>query len=293
MNSIISVKNILFGYQEGKDVFKDISLEIPKGVTTFIGQNGTGKSTMMLLAAGRLLPENGTVEIKGRDTKDITNEEELNGLASVIYQNMEFDTEEPIGELLNYVYKNGHHTDKSNIDFLNEIIDVFELKESLTKKTNSASKGEMQRVIIAFALLFGSPIILMDEPVFAMENDQKDRAFKYIIKYAKEYNRDIIYSIHDIDISKKYCDNVVLFYKNGKAAVGDKDKMLSKEMLEEAYQVPMHLLHEREKLNRETLLNKNNQEKSGLKAKVIDWFDIILIRDGSPFPNCVVYIRFV
>ena len=45
--------------------------------------------------------------------------------------------------------------------------------------------------------------------------------------------------------------------------------MLVKEVIEEAYQVPMHLLHEREKLNRDTLLNKN-EPNSGLTAKVID-----------------------
>lgn len=270
MNSIISIKNILFGYQEGKDVFKDISLEIPAGVTTFIGQNGTGKSTMLLLAAGRLLPESGAVELQGKNTKDITEEEELNSLASIIYQNMEFDTEETIGNLLNFVYKNGFHKTKDGESLIDEIIEVLELKDLLNKKTNIASKGEMQRVVIAFALLYSSPIIIMDEPVFALENNQKDRVFKYIIDYSKKYEKNIIYSIHDIDISKKFCDNVVLFYKNGIPKIGPKDKMLSKEMLEEAYQVPIHLLHEREKLNRETLLNSKIDKESGLKAKVID-----------------------
>ncbi|QEN04265.1 ABC transporter ATP-binding protein [Thiospirochaeta perfilievii] len=269
MSNIISIKNILFGYQEDKDIFKDFSIEIPGGVTTFIGQNGTGKSTLMLLAAGRLLPENGQVKILDRDTKNITDEEELNRLASVIYQNMEFDTEETIGNLLKIVYQNGHHSDSVDDKLISEIVEVMELQNSLEKKTNAASKGEMQRVIIAFSLLYGSPIILMDEPVFALENDQKDRVFKYITSYAHKFNRHIIYSIHDIDISKKFCDNVVLFFKDGSAKVGPKEEILTREMLEEAYQVPMHLLHEREKLNRKTLLNRDKME-TGLTGKVID-----------------------
>lgn len=270
MDSIITIKNILFGYQEDKDVFKDFSLEIPPGITTFIGQNGTGKSTMMLLAAGRLIPESGDVEILGKNSKNITDEEELNSLASIIYQNMEFDTEETIGNLLSFVYESGHHSKSSDEKLIEEIVDVMELKESLNKKTNAASKGEMQRVVIAFALLYGSPIILMDEPVFALENHQKDRVFKYVVNYAQKHKRNIIYSIHDIDISKKYCDNVVLFYKDGSAKVGSKEVMLKKEMLEEAYQVPIHLLHEREKLNRETLINSKDSKGSGLTAKIIE-----------------------
>ncbi|MGL1894640.1 MAG: ABC transporter ATP-binding protein [Spirochaetaceae bacterium] len=269
MSSIISIKNILFGYQEDKDVFKNLSLEIPPGVTTFIGQNGTGKSTLMLLAAGRLLPENGEILLLDKNTKDITDEEELNSKASIIFQNMEFDTEETIGDLLEMVYNNGHHSKKADKKLIEEIINIFELKESLNKKTNSASKGEMQRVVIAFALLFGSPIILMDEPVFALENHQKDKVFKYVIQYAKEHKISIIYSIHDLDISKKFCDNVALFYKDGTVSIGKKEDMLINEKIEEAYQVPIHLLHEREKLNRETLQN-NDIMKSGLKGKIIE-----------------------
>ena len=68
MSNIISIKNILFGYQEDKDVFKDFSIDIPAGVTTFIGQNGTGKSTLMLLAAGRILPEEGEITILEKNT---------------------------------------------------------------------------------------------------------------------------------------------------------------------------------------------------------------------------------
>lgn len=269
MDSIISIQNILFGYTEDKDIFKDFSLNIPTGVTTFIGQNGTGKSTLMLLAAGRLMPESGNVVLLKKDTKDITDEEELNSLASIIYQNMEFDTDETIGNLLSIVYKSGHHSKDIDNKLINEIISVMELKESLNKKTSSASKGEMQRVIIAFALLYGSPIILMDEPVFALENHQKDRIFKYITDYAHKHNKHIIYSIHDLDISKKFCDNVVLFFKNGTARIGPKDEMLTRELLEEAYQVPIHLLHEREKLNRETLIN-SDKPSSGLTGKVIE-----------------------
>ena len=200
MDSIISIKNILFGYQEDKDVFKDFSLEIPPGVTTFIGQNGTGKSTMMLLAAGRLFPESGDIVLLGKNTKDIEDEEELNSKASIIYQNMEFDTDETIENLLAYVYKSGHHSETADEVLINEIVDVLELKQSLNKKVNIASKGEMQRIVISFALLFGSPIILMDEPVFALENHQKDRVFKYVVDYAHKHNRHIIYSIHDIEI---------------------------------------------------------------------------------------------
>lgn len=269
MQTIVSIDNILFGYQEGKDIFRDFSLEIKKGVTAFIGQNGTGKSTLMLLAAGRILPEEGEIKLLNNLTTEITDEEKLNSLASVIYQNMEFDTEETIGSLLEYVYNSGHHTAKADKKLIKEIVDVMELEDSLTKKTNTASKGEMQRVVLAFALLYGSPIIFMDEPVFALENHQKDKIFHYVTYYAHKHNINIIYSIHDLDISKKFSDNVVLFKKDGTVESGKKEDILIKEKLEEAYQVPLNMLYDREKLNRETLLNRDNMQ-SGLQGKVFE-----------------------
>ena len=268
MDKIISIRNILFGYQEGKDIFRNYSIDIPKGVTTFIGQNGTGKSTLMLLAAGRLLPEEGVINLLNVNTKEITSEEELNQKASIIYQNMEFDTQETIGNLLNYVFENGNHNSKDP-ELVDELITVFELKESLYKQTNTASKGEMQRVVIAFALLFGSPIILMDEPVFALEDHQKDKILQYIKDYAHKHSINVVFSIHDLDISRKYSDNVVLFNKDRSTIVGPTEKILSEENLEKAYQVPMHLLYEREKLNRETLLKKE-APTSGIIGKVLE-----------------------
>ena len=269
MDNIISINNILFGYQEDKDVFRNFSLDIPKGVTAFLGQNGTGKSTLMLLAAGRIIPEEGEIILDGKNTKNITSEEELNSIASVVYQNMEFDTEENIGDLLDFVFKNGQLNKSENRDLKSEIVKVLDLEKSLEKKTNTASKGEMQRVIIAFSLLYGSPVIFMDEPVFALENHQKDNVFKYVTEYAHKHSINIIYSIHDLDISRKFCDNIVLFYKDGTAKVGPKEEMLKNEVLEDAYQVPMHLLYEREKLNRETL-QKRELTEGQVQGKILE-----------------------
>lgn len=265
----IILKNVSFAYESEKDIFKEMSLELPAGVVSLVGQNGTGKSTLLLLAGGRILPQEGSIKIMERNTEDISSDEERNKLVSYVYQNMEFETEEPIGELLTVILKNGFHEDK-NPQLIKTIIDVMQLDQILDKKTGDISKGEMQRAVIAFSLLYGSQIIMMDEPVFALEHNRKEIILAYLNEYANKFNVSIYYSIHELDLSIKYSDHVLLFTKEGQILCGPTNELLLKEKIEEAYQVPMDMLHQRENLYRDHLLKENKEDLKGLNTKIIE-----------------------
>jgi ABC-type cobalamin/Fe3+-siderophores transport system ATPase subunit len=259
----ILIDDITFAYPEtGKPVFEHLSISLPKGITVFIGQNATGKSTLMLLAGGILLPEKGRVLICDIDSRNLRDEKERQRLVSFIYQNMEFETEEDINTLLHFVYENGWHKQKDE-RFVQTLIDVFELSSVLNKKTQNISKGELQRTILAFSLLFGSRIIIMDEPIFAIELHQKERAMKFITGYAKDTGITVIYSVHDLDIVEKYSENILLFHKSGRLQLGTTGEIFKREILEEAYQIPYTMLKTRELLYREILIKKNNFSLKG------------------------------
>jgi iron complex transport system ATP-binding protein len=180
MDEII-FNNITFTYPESTGpVFDRFSISLPEGVISLVGQNGTGKSTFLLLAGAVLLPRKGRVVILGTDSRKLRDERERHRYVSFIYQNMEFETEEPIRDLLSFVYHNGFGDEKDE-SIIDTLIDVFELSSVLNKKTQEVSKGELQRTILAFSLLYGSKIIMMDEPIFAMEQYQKIRTMDYII----------------------------------------------------------------------------------------------------------------
>lgn len=268
--SPIVLNNISFAYEEEKYIFKDMTLELPGGVVSLVGQNGTGKSTLLLLAGGRLAPSEGTVTILGKDSATLQSEDERNSLVSFIYQNMEFETEETIGDLLAMIYENGFHKTKEPA-LMKTIIEVMDLSGLLSKTTGEISKGEMQRTVIAFSLLYGSEVIMMDEPVFALENNRKAIVLAYLNEYAKQYNVSIYYSIHELDLSIKYSDNVLLFTKEGQILSGPTEELLSRENIERAYQVPMDMLHQREDLYRDHLLKGDDPESlKGVNAKVYD-----------------------
>lgn len=249
----ISLHNVSFYYPKTSHlVFNELSLVLPRGVLTLVGQNGTGKSTLLLLASGILLPVEGFVTLHDIDTRNLREESERQRYVSFVYQNMEFETEQPIGDLLEYVYQNGFHEDK-NRPLIPELVEVCQLSAVLNKKTQEVSKGELQRTIIAFSLLYGSRIIMMDEPIFALEEYQKQRIMAYLLQYAHKEQISLYYSVHELDISEKFSDHLLLFYKDGKVELGPTGELFKRQKIEEAYQVPFVMLKRKEALFRETL----------------------------------------
>lgn len=266
-DSIIKFEDVSFSYFDEENdfeeindsgmiienkVFTDLTIKIPSGITSLIGQNGTGKTTFMLLSSGLLLPKTGKIFINNVNTIELEDENKRQQYSSFVYQNMEFETEEDIITLLRYVYKNGY-SQKINENIINELIKVFELNNILNKKTQEISKGEMQRVIMVFSLLYGTKIIFMDEPVFALENYQKHNILSYLYNYAKKNGITIIYSIHELELSEKYSDNLLIFYKDKNPKIGKTSTLFTKENIEDAYEAPMSMLKHRESFYREGL----------------------------------------
>lgn len=279
--NIITFNNVKFSYppvendvdENGNQiqsplVFEHFSAELPSGFVSLVGPNGSGKSTFMLLASGRILPSEGKIWLFGKDTATLS-EEDKNELASFIYQNMEFDTDDAVFDLLNYVYSNGalHGSAKgiqnADKDFLEEIKTVFELDSLGEKKLNALSKGQMQRVLIAFSLLFGSKSVFMDEPLFACEDYQKEYSLKYVRDFCKVTGNTVYISMHEIDLTKKYAETAMLFYPNHDITLGTPEEVMTDEDLEKAYKIPVSMLK-----HSETMTRTQIQEESEMLRKL-------------------------
>ncbi len=254
---IVEFEDVTFRYEElDEPIFEHLSISLPSGIVSLLGQNATGKSTFLLLAGGTLVPESGSVSIMGVDTVLLRDETERQRYVSFIFQNMEFETEQTIENLLPYIYETGFHTDR-DAGFIESLIDMFDLEKCLNKRTQEISKGELQRTILVFSLLYGSKILIMDEPIFAMEDHQKYGAMKYLTDYAKKKDISIFYSVHELEISEKYSEHLLLFHKSGAIQLGPRRELFNRDTIEKAYEVPFHMLKLKETLYRETLIAAN------------------------------------
>lgn len=251
---------------EKKYIFQDFSAELPPSFVSIIGPNGSGKSTLMLLASGRLLPTSGTAQLFGIDTKTLKNEEERNLVSSFIYQNMELETDESLESLLTSIFENGGH-EKKNRFLIEETIKAFSLKTLLGKKLSNLSKGEMQRSLIAFSILYGTRSIFMDEPIFALEYKQKEEALAYIKSYSRSFQVPIYIAMHELELSRKWADNILLIFPNRDMSFGSPQEILNNKDLERAYGIPSTMLKESERLTQKNLLELQKELDTNKAAK--------------------------
>ena len=260
--NFIDFNDVSFSYpvEEGEDalppVFDHFTGSIPGAFTSIIGPNGCGKSTFMLLASGRIQPANGKIYLLGQDVNTLA-EEKKNLLASMIYQNMEFESEDKVEQLLSYVYQNGAL--KANAkgikgsDLFSEVVDTFELSSVMNHGLTQISKGENQRVLLAFSLLYGSASVFMDEPLFAMKDKQKMSALEYLRAYSMETKTPMFISMHELDLTRMFAEKVLLIHPNRDMSYGTVEEVMTNDELEKAYGIPASMLKHNESLTREEL----------------------------------------
>lgn len=262
-------------------VFNGFTAEIPEGFISLIGPNGSGKSTFMLLAGGRIMPTQGKIELAGYDTRVLSGiwsdatgtpgvgltseiEHRRNLVCSFLYQNMEFDNDDEtssvVGSLLEFVYINGGYHSKEE-SFFKDVVKTFELEHLRTRKLIALSKGEVQRVLLAFSALYGSSVIMMDEPVFAMEQYQKERALEFFYDMHLRTGISVLVSLHELSLTRKYADTVMLFYPDRRTDLGCCEEVLTSAALEDSYGVPSAMLYDSELLTRRSFLELDALQK--------------------------------
>jgi ABC-type cobalamin/Fe3+-siderophores transport system ATPase subunit len=94
----------------------------------------------------------------------------------------------------------------------------------------------------------------MDEPIFALEPYQKTRAMQFLVGYAREHGLAVYYSAHELDITEKHSDNLLVLYGDGRPPrIGPTAELFERDIIEQAYEVPMSMLKRKESLYREAL----------------------------------------
>ncbi len=245
--------------EEVTEVFAGLSVSLPAGVMSLVGENGTGKSTLLLLAGARLFPTTGRVLLFGKDTQDFARaavdpelEEERNRYVSFVYQNMEFETEAAVGDLMEFVFENGYHHEGAR-RLLEDAQRELELSEFLHKRTQELSKGELQRTIVGFSILYGSKLLILDEPVFAVEPERQERVFDFLVRFAGEFGCSVYYSAHNLELTRHFSDHLLLFTKSGDLRLGPTQELFTREIIEHAYKVPFQMLYRKDFLHRQML----------------------------------------
>ncbi|TNH05459.1 molybdenum ABC transporter ATP-binding protein ModC [Testudinibacter sp. TR-2022] len=194
------------------------NLQIPSnGVTALFGLSGSGKSSLINLVSGLSTPDQGYIQLNNRTLVDTTRKINL----------------PPEQRHLGYVFQDArlfpHYTVKGNLAYgkknvskavYQEIIELLGIEHLLKRYPLTLSGGEKQRVAIGRALLTQPQMLLMDEPLAALDLPRKQELLDYLDRLAKEIKIPILYVSHSLEELLRLAQRVILMEQGKVLAFG-------------------------------------------------------------------------
>lgn len=204
----LELKNIYFRYDRaGKDVLCDLSLTLHAGETLCVlGGNGSGKSTMLRVAAGLCRPYAGKITVLGKRMREMRGQELYRECLSLLPQDVQTTF------LCNSVRE-----ELADAGVAHDVL-PFDLTHLLDTHPYDLSGGEQQLVALAKVLATKPQILLMDEPTKGLDADKKAMLLE-VLSTIKAQGVSILIVTHDVEFAALCADRCVLFFRG--AAVSD------------------------------------------------------------------------
>lgn len=192
-------------------IFRDLSLDIPTGASVAVtGYNGSGKSVLLKLITGFSRPDSGTITVDGnvigKDIDFIQN-------AGVFINAPQFMNSATGYENLMMLAEINRKIGKEQIL---QILDRVKLTEAKDKKVRTYSQGMIQRLRIAQAVMEKPDILIMDEPLNALDRDGIDIAHSIFQEYIDDPSKTLLFASHNAEEIKTFATSV-LHVENGTA----------------------------------------------------------------------------
>lgn len=192
-------------------IFRDLSLEIPTGASVAVtGYNGSGKSVLLKLITGFSRPDSGTITVDGnvigKDVDFIQN-------AGVFINAPQFMNSATGYENLMMLAEINRKIGKEQIL---QILDRVKLTEAKDKKVRTYSQGMIQRLRIAQAVMEQPDILIMDEPLNALDRDGIDIAHSIFQEYIDDPSKTLLFASHSAEEIQTFATSV-LYVENGTA----------------------------------------------------------------------------
>ena len=219
---MLKLQNIKKSF-DGKEVLKDISIEVGDGeIVSILGPSGCGKTTLLNIILGLTNPDSGEINFNGEDITKVPMEKR--GF-NIVFQDYALFPNLNAYQNITYGLKNkpGISTQEEIDDFIN----LLGLKEHLNKKIEQLSGGQKQRVALARTLVMKPKILLLDEPLSALDGVIKESIKERIKTIAKEFNLTIIIVTHDPEEALTLSDKVLIINQGKISQYGNPENIIN------------------------------------------------------------------
>jgi zinc transport system ATP-binding protein len=225
-NKIIEIRHLSVRY-EGELVLNDLNFSVQKGeIVAIVGPNGSGKTTL-IRAILRLVPYEGEILVRGKRMRDMDPRR-----ASVGYvpQRFDFDRSIPItvGEFLELAYP------KLNPRKIKQVLLEVDLKDFENRLIGSLSGGQLQRILIARALVNDPSILLLDEATSGVDTAGEKGFYDIISHLLKVHRTTVLLVSHEINMVYRFADHILCVNRD-LICYGKPKEAITKEVLEKLY----------------------------------------------------------
>lgn len=194
---------------DGSEVLRDINLDIATGeIVSILGPSGSGKTTLLNIILGITMADSGKIELDDRDITKIPMEKRN---FNIVFQ--DYALFPNLNAYDNIVYGLKNNPQLSTMEEVGELIELLGLKEHINKKTDQLSGGQKQRVALARTLVMKPEILLLDEPLSALDGVIKESIKDKIKQVAREYKLTTIIVTHDPEEALTLSDKVLIIDK--------------------------------------------------------------------------------
>lgn len=187
----------------------DVSINIKAGeFCTLLGPSGSGKTTLLKIIAGYETPTDGSVKINNRDVSHVSVEKRNIGM---VFQNYALFPHMTIAKNVAFPLEMRKIPKKEIKERVQETLDIVGLSELGERYPRELSGGQQQRVAVARALVFEPDILLMDEPLGALDKNLRQSMQFELKKLHRRIGVTIVYVTHDQEEALYLSDQIVVF----------------------------------------------------------------------------------
>lgn len=218
---MLELKNIVKKYGNNV-ILDDISLQIKKGeIVSILGPSGSGKTTLLNLILGITDISSGKIIYDGEDITDVPLEKR--GF-NIVFQDYALFPNLTAYE--NIVYGLRNKPDISTEEDVQEFIRLLGLEEHLNKRIDQLSGGQKQRVALARTMVMKPKILLLDEPLSALDGVIKESIKSKIKEIAREFSLTTIIVTHDPEEALTLSDKVLIINDGQIAQYGTPEEII-------------------------------------------------------------------
>ena len=222
--AIVEVENLIKKFGDFIAV-NDVSFDIQEGeILGLLGPNGAGKTTTIQMLLDLITPTSGVIEIFGKEIHK--HRTEILGQVNFSSPYVSLPNNLKVREnLLTFAGLYGVKNPRKKI---NELADVFDIKDLLPKMTSNLSTGQLTRLNLAKAMLNNPRLLLLDEPTASLDPDIADRARQLLLKIQKDQKITILYTSHNMAEVEEICDRVIFLNKGKITDNGTPEELIKK-----------------------------------------------------------------